>query len=58
MLTERRVNAPPGLCGGLPGARGKNTLKRANGRKINLGPKTMVPINAGVRLITIRKSVQ
>lgn len=48
MLTERRVNCPPGLQGGLPGSRGRNTLKRANGRIINLGPKTAVPVDAGV----------
>lgn len=48
VLTERRVHQPPGLEGGLPGARGKNTLRRADGRGINLGPKTAVPVNAGV----------
>lgn len=49
VLTERRVHSPPGLAGGLPGERGRNTLQRADGRKINLGPKTAVPVNPGVR---------
>ena len=44
VLTERRVHSPPGLAGGSPGGRGRNTLKRADGRKINLGPKTAVPV--------------
>lgn len=48
VLTERRVHNPPGLKGGLPGARGRNTLIKANGRVINLGAKTAVPVIAGV----------
>lgn len=48
VLTERRSHNPPGLEGGLPGARGRNTLIRADGRKINLGPKTAVAVNPGV----------
>ncbi|KAJ8672521.1 hypothetical protein QAD02_003780 [Eretmocerus hayati] len=47
VLTERRVHSPPGLEGGHPGARGKNTLRRHDGRHINLGPKTAVGVNAG-----------
>ncbi|XP_034950692.1 5-oxoprolinase [Chelonus insularis] len=47
VLTERRSHSPPGLEGGLPGARGRNTLIRADGRKINLGPKTAVPVLPG-----------
>lgn len=47
VLTERRVHRPPGLAGGLPGARGKNTLRRMDGRTINLGPKTAVPVEPG-----------
>ncbi|XP_029033691.2 5-oxoprolinase [Osmia bicornis bicornis] len=47
VLTERRVHNPPGLAGGLPGERGRNTLQRADGRKINLGPKTAVPVHPG-----------
>lgn len=34
--------------GGSPGARGLNLLIRADGRTINLGPKTAVPVEAGV----------
>ncbi|XP_032687152.1 5-oxoprolinase isoform X2 [Odontomachus brunneus] len=51
VLTERRVNCPPGLNGGMPGERGRNTLVRADGKKINMGPKTAVPVNAGDRFI-------
>ncbi|XP_057327931.1 5-oxoprolinase [Microplitis mediator] len=47
ILTERRSHNPPGLEGGLPGARGRNTLTRIDGRKINLGPKTAVPVYPG-----------
>lgn len=49
VLTERRVYNPPGLNGGMSGERGRNTLMRADGRKINLGPKTAIPVYAGVR---------
>ena len=48
VLTERRVHNPPGLKGGLPGARGRNTLIKENGRVINLGAKTAIPVMAGV----------
>lgn len=37
--------------GGSPGARGLNLLIRADGRTINLGPKTAVAVNAGVSKI-------
>nr|XP_031842230.1 5-oxoprolinase [Nomia melanderi] len=47
VLTERRVHSPPGLAGGSSGERGKNTLHRADGRKINLGPKTAVAVCPG-----------
>lgn len=53
VLTERRVHCPPGLAGGSPGARGKNTLRKMDGRMISLGPKTAVPVHAGVRLESI-----
>lgn len=49
VLTERRVNSPPGLAGGGPGRKGRNTLVKADGRRINLGPKTAVPVYPGVR---------
>lgn len=48
VLTERRVHCPPGLEGGHPGARGRNTLKRKDDRAINLGPKTAVAVYPGV----------
>lgn len=54
VLTERRVHNPPGLLGGLSGARGKNILRTATGRTINLGPKTAVPVNPGVRTIFMK----
>ncbi|KAJ8925583.1 hypothetical protein NQ315_009423 [Exocentrus adspersus] len=47
VLTERRVLQPYGLEGGFPGARGLNLLVRADGRTINLGPKTAVPVRPG-----------
>ncbi|XP_043254892.1 5-oxoprolinase isoform X1 [Colletes gigas] len=47
VLTERRVHNPPGLAGGSAGQRGRNTLRRADGRMINLGPKTAVPVCPG-----------
>lgn len=48
VLTERRVHRPPGFDGGMPGASGRNTLVRADGRKIHLGPKTAVDMDCGV----------
>lgn len=48
VLTERRSHEPPGMQGGLPGARGRNTLIRTDGRRINLGPKTAVGVQSGV----------
>lgn len=53
ILTERRVHSPPGLAGGRPGQKGRNTLQRADGRRINVGPKTAVPVCPGVRKIGI-----
>lgn len=58
VLTERRVHCPPGLAGGSPGARGKNTLRKMDGRMINLGPKTAVPVRAGVRLVYFNRHSQ
>ncbi|KAK0174591.1 hypothetical protein PV327_010349 [Microctonus hyperodae] len=48
ILTERRSHSPPGIEGGSSGARGRNTLIKNNGKCINLGPKTAVPISPGV----------
>nr|CAH7742195.1 unnamed protein product [Callosobruchus chinensis] len=47
VLTERRVLTPYGMEGGEPGARGYNFLVRADGRVINLGPKTAVQVFPG-----------
>lgn len=48
VLTERRVHRPPGFDGGMSAASGRNTLVRADGRKIHLGPKTAVDMDTGV----------
>ncbi|MEA3332276.1 MAG: hydantoinase B/oxoprolinase family protein [Pseudomonadota bacterium] len=50
ILSERRVFAPYGLRGGSPGARGKNTFIRADGRKVNLGGKNEIKAAVGDRL--------
>ncbi|XP_063777232.1 5-oxoprolinase isoform X1 [Pseudophryne corroboree] len=47
VLTERRVFRPYGLNGGSPGAAGLNLLHRGDGRTINLGGKTSVPLEPG-----------
>nr|XP_012216316.1 PREDICTED: 5-oxoprolinase [Linepithema humile]XP_012216317.1 PREDICTED: 5-oxoprolinase [Linepithema humile] len=47
VLTERRARSPPGYNEGENGKRGLNTLKRANGRLINLGGKASVPVCVG-----------
>ncbi|XP_048517998.1 5-oxoprolinase [Dendroctonus ponderosae] len=47
VLTEMRVLQPYGLEGGESGSRGLNLLIRADGRTINLGPKTSVMVQAG-----------
>ncbi|CAF0939712.1 unnamed protein product [Didymodactylos carnosus] len=47
VLTERRSHRPYGLNGGESGQCGKNTLKRADGRLINMGGKSSVPVEPG-----------
>ncbi|XP_047381473.1 5-oxoprolinase isoform X3 [Sciurus carolinensis] len=47
VLTERRAFQPYGLQGGEPGARGLNLLIRKDGRTVNLGGKTSVPVYPG-----------
>ncbi|XP_066249060.1 5-oxoprolinase [Euwallacea similis] len=47
VLTERRVLRPYGMEGGEPGALGLNLLIKADGRTINLGPKTAVQVLPG-----------
>ncbi|XP_070518965.1 5-oxoprolinase isoform X2 [Cardiocondyla obscurior] len=51
VLTERRVYHPSGFNGGEDGACGLNILVRADGRRINLGPKAAVPVYAGDKFI-------
>ena len=53
VLTERRVFAPYGLDGGDCGQKGRNTLVTRDGRCINLGSKSEVKVQAGVRYITL-----
>lgn len=48
ILTERRVHRPYGLRGGENGQCGKNLLKRADGRWVNLGGKSSIPMQPGV----------
>ena len=43
------ISQPYGLMGGEPGARGLNLLIRKDGRTVNLGGKTSVPVYPGVR---------
>ncbi|XP_071594696.1 5-oxoprolinase isoform X2 [Heliangelus exortis] len=47
VLTERRTLRPYGMQGGSPGAPGLNLLLRRDGRTINLGAKTSVPVEPG-----------
>ncbi|KAF1672951.1 5-oxoprolinase, partial [Pygoscelis papua] len=47
VLSERRAVCPYGLRGGSPGAPGLNLLLRHDGRTINLGAKTSVPVEPG-----------
>ena len=47
ILSERRVFAPYGMAGGGPGARGRNTFIRADGRIVNLGGKNEVKARPG-----------
>jgi 5-oxoprolinase (ATP-hydrolysing) len=53
VLSERRVHQPYGLCGGGNGQSGKNLLKRADGRSVNLGGKCSVPMQPGVSSVKI-----
>lgn len=49
VLTERRVFQPYGMSGGQSGARGRNTLIRKNGKHLNLGSKSEIEVETGVR---------
>jgi N-methylhydantoinase B len=46
ILSERRRTAPYGLCGGMPGSRGRNVLIR-DGREIDLPGKAEVRVRPG-----------
>lgn len=48
VLTERRVLQPYGLAGGEPGKRGRNLIKKHDGRVIALSSKTCIDVEAGV----------
>ncbi|KAM0941322.1 putative 5-oxoprolinase (ATP-hydrolyzing) [Dioscorea sansibarensis] len=47
ILSERRVHAPRGLKGGNNGARGANYLIRKDNRRVYLGGKNTILVNAG-----------
>lgn len=48
ILSERRTFEPYGLDGGKPGKRGLNILQKFNGRRVNIGGKTCLDVDAGV----------
>jgi len=50
MLSDRRAFAPFGLNGGEPGARGRNTVRFADGRVVNLGGKNTIALGGGDEL--------
>lgn len=53
ILTERRVFSPYGLFGGRNGTRGINTLKKGDdGRRINVGAKCSIKVEAGVSIFS------
>ncbi|XP_072958902.1 5-oxoprolinase 1 [Typha angustifolia] len=47
ILSERRVHAPRGLNGGKDGARGANYLIRKDKRRVYLGGKNTIEVDAG-----------
>jgi len=47
ILSERRAIAPGGLNGGNEGKRGQNLLIRKNGKRVFVGAKNTVQVNAG-----------
>lgn len=50
LVTERRTRAPYGLAGGGPGAMGRNLLRRADGRTVELPAKVSLTVQAGEQL--------
>lgn len=53
ILSERRVHAPRGLKGGCDGARGANYLIRRDRRKVYLGGKNSIHVEAGETLLIL-----
>ncbi|KAL9228319.1 hypothetical protein vseg_003912 [Gypsophila vaccaria] len=53
ILTERRVHAPRGLKGGKDGARGANYLITTDKRKIYLGGKNTIHVQAGETVVIL-----
>jgi 5-oxoprolinase (ATP-hydrolysing) len=51
MLTQHRVEAPYGLCGGSPGALGSQRVLRESGEEQTLEPIDGCEMSAGDRLI-------
>jgi 5-oxoprolinase (ATP-hydrolysing) len=47
ILSGRRLTAPLGLAGGGDGAKGHNTVERADGRTETLGPTAVVEMGPG-----------
>ena len=52
ILSERRVFAPEGICGGSNAAKGTNVLTFVGGRLVNLGGKCSVSVEKGT-IITV-----
>ncbi len=50
VLSERRRESPWGACGGAPGGRGRNSIRRADGRSEPIEAKARVRLGAGDRL--------
>ena len=44
ILSERRTLQPYGMCGGGPGAVGRNSIIRSDGSVISLGAKNTYPV--------------
>lgn len=51
ILSERRSFAPYGMLGGSEGGRGRNTWVQKDGRRINIGGKNSILVEAGDRLV-------
>ena len=51
LLTERRTTAPWGLAGGAPGARGRNSVTRSDGRVEEIAGKATLAMETGDRLL-------